>query len=100
MDFIELVLFQMRMHFIWDNQVSWEDKSFLAAMGELFLDFLAVRIISSNAISPLFDASQNKNIGTTIRIGREIRYLPYAGFLKRAVKSFLVATHLFRGIQN
>ena len=32
-------------------------------------------------ISPFFDANGNKNIGATIRIGREIWYLPYAGFL-------------------
>ena len=35
----------------------------------------------TRAISPLFDASGNKNIGATIRIGREIWCLPYAGFL-------------------
>ena len=29
---------------------------------------------------PFFDASGNKNIGTTIRIGWEIQCLPYAGF--------------------
>ena len=28
---------------------------------------------------PFFDASGNKNIGATFRIGREIRCLPYAG---------------------
>ena len=33
-----------------------------------------------NAISPFFDASRNKNIGATIRIGREIWCLLYAGF--------------------
>ena len=35
----------------------------------------------NNAISPFFDASGNKNIGATIRIGQEIPCLPYAGFL-------------------
>ena len=35
---------------------------------------------TKNAISPFFDASGNKNIGTTIPIGQEIRCLPYAGF--------------------
>ena len=34
-----------------------------------------------NVISPFFDASGNKNIGATIRIGQEIQCLPYAGFL-------------------
>ena len=33
-----------------------------------------------NAISPFFDASKNKNIGATVRIGQEIRCLPYAEF--------------------
>ena len=33
-----------------------------------------------NAINPFFDASGNKNIGATIRIGRDILCLPYAGF--------------------
>ena len=33
-----------------------------------------------NPISPFFEASENNNIGATIRIGREIRCLPYAGF--------------------
>ena len=32
------------------------------------------------AISTLFDASGNKNISATIRIAREVRCLPYAGF--------------------
>ena len=32
----------------------------------------------SVAVSPFFDASGNKNIGATIRIGREILCLPYA----------------------
>ena len=32
------------------------------------------------AISPIFDASRKKNIGATIRIGREIRCLLYARF--------------------
>ena len=32
----------------------------------------------NNPISPFFDAGGNKNIGATIRIGREIRCLPYA----------------------
>ena len=36
---------------------------------------------NKNATSPLFDSSGNKNIGATIRIGREIRCLPYARFL-------------------
>ena len=31
---------------------------------------------------PFCDASGNKNIGTSIPIGQEIRCLPYAGFLK------------------
>ena len=34
------------------------------------------------AISPFFDASGNKNIGATIRIGQEIRCLLYAEFSK------------------
>ena len=33
-----------------------------------------------NDISPYFDGSGNKNIGATLRIGREIRCLPYEGF--------------------
>ena len=33
------------------------------------------------ANSPFLDASGNKNIGATIRIGQEILCLPYAGFL-------------------
>ena len=33
-----------------------------------------------NSISPYFDASENKNIGDTIRIGREIWCLPYVRF--------------------
>ena len=36
--------------------------------------------IKKNTISPLFDASRNKNIGATIHIGQEIRWFPYAGF--------------------
>ena len=32
------------------------------------------------ALSPFFDASRNKNIGATIRIGQDIPCLPYAGF--------------------
>ena len=32
-------------------------------------------------ISPFFDASRNKNICATIRIGQEIRSLPCVGFL-------------------
>ena len=34
-----------------------------------------------NAFSFFLEASGNKNIGTTIRIGREIECFPYAGFL-------------------
>ena len=34
------------------------------------------------AISPFVDASGNKNIGATIRIGQEIWCVPYAGFFK------------------
>ena len=34
---------------------------------------------AKKAISPFFDVSGNKNIGNTIRIGREIWCLPYAG---------------------
>ena len=30
--------------------------------------------------APFLDASGNKNIGATIRIGQEIQCLPYAGF--------------------
>ena len=33
-----------------------------------------------NPISPFFEARGNKNIDATIRIGREIRCLPFAGF--------------------
>ena len=33
-----------------------------------------------NAISPILDASGNKNIGATIHIGREICCFPWAGF--------------------
>ena len=34
---------------------------------------------------PFFYATGNKNIGATIRLGREIRCLPYAGFLFRHI---------------
>ena len=37
-------------------------------------------------VSQFVDAS-GKNLGDTIRIGREIRCLPYTGFFKIAVKS-------------
>ena len=37
--------------------------------------------LKKNAIRPFFIASGHKNIGATIRIGREIRCLLYAGFL-------------------
>ena len=30
--------------------------------------------------APFFDTSGNQNIGATIRIGQEIRCLPYGGF--------------------
>ena len=36
--------------------------------------------LKKNAISPFLDASGNKNIGASIRIGQEIRRLLYAGF--------------------
>ena len=38
-------------------------------------------------ISPFFDASGNINIGASIRIGREIWCLPYAGFFLDALAS-------------
>ena len=34
-----------------------------------------------NVFRPVFDASRNQNICATIRIGREIRCLPYMGFV-------------------
>ena len=36
--------------------------------------------LKKNAISPFGDAREKKSIGATIRIGREIGCLPYAGF--------------------
>ena len=45
------------------------------------------------AIRPFLDASGNKNIGATIRIGRGIWCLPYAGFLKQMISKsiFLIS---------
>ena len=48
-----------------------------------------------NAISPFFDGSRNKNIGDTIRIGREIWCLPYAGFILSKLKQKSISKSFF-----
>ena len=54
--------------------------------------FWAISIFcSKNPISPSFDASENKNIATTICIGRKILCLPYAGFFSLLLKSSMTS---------
>ena len=43
------------------------------------------KVGKKNALSPFFVASRNKNVGATIRIGREFWCLPYAGFFKSVI---------------
>ena len=58
------------------------DIAFLCKALQNFIIYLRICFFATdakfaqNAISPFFDASKNKNIGATIRIGREIQCLP------------------------
>ena len=55
-------------------------------------------IITTGSLRPpFFDASGNKNIGATIRIGREIRCLPYAGFFWKISPICWVLIFLVKG---
>ena len=58
------------------------------------------KMAKKNSISPYFDASGNKNIGATIRIGREIRCLPYAGFFSLCIICNLYFLHIFLDVSN
>ena len=48
----------------------------------------------TNAISPFYDASRNKNIVATIRIGQEIWCLPNAGFFIEGLYFLIVCLRL------
>ena len=58
---------------------------FKAFFTYLLITFFAQKPIGRLAISPVFDAGGNKNIGATIRIGLEIGCLPYAGFFTKYI---------------
>ena len=91
---LEALLSSIEDGFQFKNTLHWPAGLIVAASGKqgctLYLRLFLKRPIIANSgrgkvrkkknISPFLDASGNKNIGASIRIGQEIWFLQYAGF--------------------